>query len=161
MKKEVTKFQENGILDFELRRCTSPTPQLRGSCGGYVPGLAFLGPEGVTQTSFSENCGCMFWPVSWLPGGSTQDLTSVFSHLELSQGWSGLLGTLLKALKGKSTSHNHLGQGITGEASSRESEGPVKEEAEEGDKQRKKDFKKLPHKLESKRSYAHPGLKHA
>ena len=31
---------------------------------------------------------------------------------------------LLKALKGKSTSHNHPGQGITGGASSRESEGP-------------------------------------
>lgn len=43
MKKEVTKFQDNGILDFELRRRTAPTPQLRGSCGGCVPGLASWG----------------------------------------------------------------------------------------------------------------------
>lgn len=54
MKKEVTKFQENGILDFELRPCTSPTPQLRGSCGGYVPGLASWGQRGNTNFVLRE-----------------------------------------------------------------------------------------------------------
>lgn len=132
MKKSAAEFWSERTVAVLLTHLPFPTHHL--SCGHgdtSPPWCDFLVTDREMQTLFSKNCGCIYWPILWLPEKSY----GLLPLLGLSQNY--LRVASVKCIERKIyTTYSHLGQGITDRKSGRQTKKPVTEEAGEGDTRR-------------------------